>query len=473
MLELHALREHVAGVFEGLERPTPDRAVAVGGSASSLRRARRRRARLRDARALGPDPRQRARGRGGGALRARSRARAGAPGRRAHSRSVNRRAGAATYDREGWSPRGSHPGAARRLRRAPWRPPPPRRPPRQRPGAAARRPTPRRREPAPVPLDSPELYENRELSWLDFADRVLQIAEDESRPAPRAAEVPRHLRRQPGRVLHGPRRGPARPGRREDRLAGTRSPLPLGHHRPRGRARARARRAPLGRVRGRRSALPCASSGIRVVSCEECERAELEAVERALPRPDLPGAHAARRRPGPSLPVHLEPLAVARRPPARPEHRHRDLRAREGAEGGAAALRAHRPGRVRAARERDRPAPRPALPGHGDPLPRRLPGHARRGLHDLRRGRRPAAGRRGRAPPAALRRGGPARGGQPRWSRPCASGCSRGSHVEERQVYDVEGLLDLSDLWQLYGIQGHGELREPSWSPVPLPALGR
>ena len=27
-------------------------------------------------------------------------------------------------------------------------------------------------------LDAPELYTNRELSWLDFNDRVLQLAED-------------------------------------------------------------------------------------------------------------------------------------------------------------------------------------------------------------------------------------------------------------------------------------------------------
>src|ERR687889_18297 len=33
-----------------------------------------------------------------------------------------------------------------------------------------------------IPLDSRELYENRELSWLDFNDRVLQLAEDESLP---------------------------------------------------------------------------------------------------------------------------------------------------------------------------------------------------------------------------------------------------------------------------------------------------
>ncbi len=36
--ELHAVREHVSGVFEGLEVPNVDKAVAVGGSATSLRR---------------------------------------------------------------------------------------------------------------------------------------------------------------------------------------------------------------------------------------------------------------------------------------------------------------------------------------------------------------------------------------------------------------------------------------------------
>src|SRR3954454_5070318 len=34
----------------------------------------------------------------------------------------------------------------------------------------------------PPPLDSTDLYFNRELSWLDFNDRVLQLAEDESMP---------------------------------------------------------------------------------------------------------------------------------------------------------------------------------------------------------------------------------------------------------------------------------------------------
>jgi exopolyphosphatase/guanosine-5'-triphosphate,3'-diphosphate pyrophosphatase len=36
--ELHAVRQHVAGCFEGLEIPPRERSVAVGGSATSLRR---------------------------------------------------------------------------------------------------------------------------------------------------------------------------------------------------------------------------------------------------------------------------------------------------------------------------------------------------------------------------------------------------------------------------------------------------
>jgi polyphosphate kinase len=35
---------------------------------------------------------------------------------------------------------------------------------------------------APVDLETPSLYFNRELSWLDFNDRVLQLAEDDSVP---------------------------------------------------------------------------------------------------------------------------------------------------------------------------------------------------------------------------------------------------------------------------------------------------
>ncbi len=40
------------------------------------------------------------------------------------------------------------------------------------------------------------------------------------------------------------------------------------------------------------------------------------------------------------------------------------------------------------------------------------------------------------------------------------------------QVYDVHGLLDLTDLWQLAGIEGHTDLRQPNWTPLTHPAFG-
>ncbi len=43
--------------------------------------------------------------------------------------------------------------------------------------------------------------------------------------------------------------------------------------------------------------------------------------------------------------------------------------------------------------------------------------------------------------------------------------------VEERQVYEVNGLLDLTDLWQLVRLPGFSELREAPWTPVTQPRL--
>ncbi len=44
--------------------------------------------------------------------------------------------------------------------------------------------------------------------------------------------------------------------------------------------------------------------------------------------------------------------------------------------------------------------------------------------------------------------------------------------VEELQVYDVDGLLDLGDLWQIAGIDGHPDLRQAPWTPLTHPAFG-
>ena len=43
--------------------------------------------------------------------------------------------------------------------------------------------------------------------------------------------------------------------------------------------------------------------------------------------------------------------------------------------------------------------------------------------------------------------------------------------VEERQVYAVEGLIDLNDLWQIVKLPGFGELREAPCTPVTQPRL--
>ena len=44
-------------------------------------------------------------------------------------------------------------------------------------------------------------------------------------------------------------------------------------------------------------------------------------------------------------------------------------------------------------------------------------------------------------------------------------------HLEEDEVVDVDGLLDLTDLWQIHGLDGHRDLRDEPWTPVTAPAF--
>jgi polyphosphate kinase len=43
--------------------------------------------------------------------------------------------------------------------------------------------------------------------------------------------------------------------------------------------------------------------------------------------------------------------------------------------------------------------------------------------------------------------------------------------LEEREVYDVDGLIDLADLTEIADVSGHAELRYPPWAPVTQPRL--
>jgi polyphosphate kinase len=44
-------------------------------------------------------------------------------------------------------------------------------------------------------------------------------------------------------------------------------------------------------------------------------------------------------------------------------------------------------------------------------------------------------------------------------------------HLEKRQVYEVDALLDLTDLWEIVKLPGYKELRDPPWTPVTQPRL--
>ena len=243
-----------------------------------------------------------------------------------------------------------------------------------------------------------------------------------ARPAARAREVPRDLRRQPRRVLHGP-------GGRACTTRWTPASTPAAPtacppaRRSSGSPSARASSAAGTSRAWEEEVRPAlAEHGIRVVDIQDCSDEELEAIDRLFAEQIFPVLTPLAVGPGPPVPLHLEPVALDRR-----------CSLRDPVSGLETFARVKVPKEVLPRfvpigddtfvplESRDRAPPRRALPGHGDPAPRLLPGHARRRLHGLGRGRRPAARGGGRAAAQALRRGRAARGRRRRWTRTCAS----------------------------------------------------
>jgi polyphosphate kinase len=324
--------------------------------------------------------------------------------------------------------------------------------------------------PPEVPaLDSPELYTNRELSWLQFNDRVLELAEDESIPLlervkflaiyannldeffmVRVAGL--HDQVDAGIDARGP--DGLAPGETIERIG--------------------ERTRELGRRQSRqwedqiRPAL--AEHGIRVVDCADCNPEELEAVDRQFSDqifPVLTPLAVGPGRPFPYISNLSLSLAVWLRDPV---------------------SRAETFARVK--------VPKEVLPRFvpiGDtvfvPLETVIARHLDQlfpGMqilrHDFFRVTRDAdftvsdeADDLLRAVEDELRR---RRFGEVvRLEVSSSMDPDMRAYlveqlaIDESQVIDVEGLLDLDDLWSLYDVEGFRDLRDPPWTPVTQPAL--
>ena len=102
------------------------------------------------------------------------------------------------------------------------------------------------------------------------------------------------------------------------------------------RARALDQRERAGRAVERELRPALAEHGIRILTPEQASPEEREELDAAVRAPGVPGADAAGDRPRPSVPVHLQPLALARRRAPRPGEGQRDPRPGQGAEGASA-----------------------------------------------------------------------------------------------------------------------------------------
>ena len=145
--------------------------------------------------------------------------------------------------------------------------------------------------PAPE-LDSPELYSNRELSWLQFNERVLELAEDESLPL---------LERVKFLAIYASNLDEfymVRVAGLHDQVdAGSTRAAPTGCRRARrssGSPSARASSATRHSRQWESVVRPqLAEQGIRVVDCSDCAGRGAGGDRPPVLRADLPGAHAA------------------------------------------------------------------------------------------------------------------------------------------------------------------------------------
>jgi polyphosphate kinase len=318
-----------------------------------------------------------------------------------------------------------------------------------------------------VPLDSPELYANRELSWLDFNDRVLQLAEDERLPLLERVKflaiystnldeffmvrVAGHHDQVDARIDS---RGP-------DGL----SPMETIEQIAR-KVEEQGKRHTREWEEVLRAGLE--DHGIRIVNCEECDSDELEAADKAFHDQIFPA---------------LTPLAVG---PGRPFPYISNLSlslavwVRDPASGHETFARVKVPKEVLPrfvpigkdtfitlesviARNLDKLFPGMEIVSHSMfRVTRDADFTVSDEADDLLRAVEYELRRRRFGEVVRLEVGAD-------MSEDLRERLVQWLEVDELQVYDVEGMIDLGDLWEIYGIDGHADLRDPPWSPVTLP----
>ena len=319
-------------------------------------------------------------------------------------------------------------------------------------------------ETAPLPLDATELYFNRELSWLDFNDRVLQLSEDERMPLLERVKFLSIYTTNLDEFFM------VRVAGHHDQVdAGIegRGPDGLTAQQTIDRVAERVRELDRRSVRQWETSVrpELEEHGIRIVNCEHCDDAELEAADRHFNDQIFPALTPLAVGPGRPFPYISNlslSLAVWVRDPVSETETF---------------------ARVKVPKE---VLPRFIEIGAGTFIP--LESIIARNLealfpgmevvaHDFFRVTRDAdftvsdeADDLLRAVEYELRRR--------RFGEVVRLEVGAGMDerlrsrlidwlaVEERQVYDVEGMLDLGDVIELDDVKGHKQLREAPWSPV-------
>jgi polyphosphate kinase len=319
-------------------------------------------------------------------------------------------------------------------------------------------------EPVALALDAPELYANRELSWLDFNDRVLQLAEGETMPLLERAKFLAIYESNLDEFFmvrvagHHDQVDAGITGRDADGLSASETIDRISQG-----VRELDERHEHTWERVVRPAL--AERGIRVVSCEDCSSEELKAADRQFHDQIFPALTPLAVGPGRPFPYISNlslSLAVWLRDPASGTETFARVKVPKEV----------LPRFVPIAKDTFVPLEQVIARHLGELFPgMEIVSHAAfRVTRDADFAVSDEADDLLRAVEYELRR---RRFGEV-VRLELESGMDahlrellvKSLEVEERQVYDVEGMLDLTDLWQLYGIDGHDDLRDKPWAPV-------